>query len=161
MKLSRRGFLVGALIIAAGATPLFRRYFARIESHVDETLRLLCDRILPGHASAPSAVSLGIDREIRSIFELTRRGRLRLLALVAALDHADFFAADPDDQASAIRAYLAEAAEDGFSPAATAIQTIYVECVRRYYTNPAAWGALGYRIPQPHGYPDYEECATA
>jgi len=153
VRLKRRTFLLGALVIGTGGIAMGRALFAGLDARCDLVVRSICDRIIPGHDGVPGALALGIDREVRDVFRERRRNTLELLALVASLERGDFLALTSAEQSAVIRARLAAADET--------VSAIYFECTRRYLTRTDAWHALGYRTPQPHGYPDYAKCAEA
>lgn len=162
MKISRRVFLLGAVLLGVGGAPFGYHYLRRLEEDAESVVRVLCDLFVPGHDDVPGAVALGIDRLLVDAFRATRRGRLRLLLLSQDLADADFLARRADDQRAFVRRELDRAATGGALPRrAAAIDEAYRECVQRYLTSPDAWAAIHYRTPQPHGYPDYAECVAS
>jgi len=159
MKISRRAFLFGIVLFGVSSVPLAYRWIRVLEADAEKLLRVLCDLFVPGHDDVPGAVALGIDRKVADAFHETRRGRLRLLLLGQDLADAGFVQLSPDEQRAFLRRELALAASGAVSRRAATIDEAYDECMRCYLTNEAAWGAIRYRTPQPHGYPDYAECA--
>lgn len=164
MKLKRRTFLIGTVLVGIGGVGLGRYALRGLVERSEIVVRMLCDHIIPGHDDVPGAVALGIDGEILEISRKTRRGHLGLLALTHTLDGLDFFTLARREQQAIIKAQLAAAAAAAAeltSREQKALDMIYNECVRRYLTRPEAWTALAYRTPQPHGYPDYTECSAS
>jgi len=161
MKISRRAFLYGAVLLGVGAVPLGYRYFRVLEERAETVVKALCDLFIPGHGAVPGAVALGVDRLIVAAFCKTRRGRLRLLLLAQDLGDAEFLALNNDEQIAFLRRELALPNTGAPTRRASTIDWIYAESVRLYLTNPEAWPAIRYRTPQPHGYPDYAECVAS
>jgi hypothetical protein len=161
MKLKRRTFVFGAVLLGVGVAPLGRIYLRSLEDRAGRILRTLCDHFVPGHDDVPGAVALGVDRDLVEKFHATRRARLQLLLLTHDLDSIGFLALPPDQQRGVIHSQLELAASGDTSRRATMLDAMYRECVQRYLTNPDAWPSIRYRTPQPHGYPDYTECATS
>jgi len=161
MKISRRVFLYGAVLLGVGAMPLGYRYFRVLEKGAETVVKALCDLFIPGHGAVPGAVALGVDRLIVEAFRKTRRGRLRLLLTAQDLGHAGFLALGQDEQIAFLRRELALSRSGAPTRRASTIDWIYAESVRLYLTNPEAWPAIRYRTPQPYGYPDYTECVAS
>ena len=166
MRITRRRFVLGTLLLGAGGVALGRVLMRTMTEEGARTVRALCDRFVPGHATAPSASSLGIDREIFELLCQRRRDALALVALAWSLEWRGFdglAAGEQDALLSAELAAVAEAEAAKRPPPRTSkiVESVYRECTRRYLTRPEAWGALAYRIPQPHGYPDYTECPAS
>ena len=161
MRLKRRTFVLGAILLGVGVAPFGRIYLRSLEDRAEQILRTLCDHFVPGHDDVPGAVALGVDRDLVDTFQATRRARLRLLLLTHDLEGIGFLASTPDEQRGLIRSQLKLAASGDTSRRATMIDDIYSQCVQRYLTNPDAWPSIRYRTPQPHGYPDYTECVTS
>lgn len=164
MKINRRTFIIGSLLVGLGGAGLGSYVFRRLTEQSELVVRTLCDRFIPGHDDVPGAVALGIDREILGLLRATRRGLLGLLALTRSLDGRGFFELGPSEQRTIIQAQLEAAVSDTSDPPsreAKTVDTIYNECVRRYLTHPDIWTVLAYRTPQPHGYPDYTRCSAS
>lgn len=159
MRIKRRDFLIGGLLAAAGLAPLLIGRFRTLEAGAEQIVARLCDVILPGNARSAGALDLGLDRELVADFRQTRRGRLQLLAMAFGLGGEDFLELTADDQRRAVAELLERHAAEGSRAPRTArtVAWIYRECGTRYYASESAWGALGYRVPQPHGYPDYTQ----
>jgi hypothetical protein len=161
MKITRRAFILGAAFFAVAGVPLGYRWLRTLEGDAEILVRALCDLFVPGHDEVPGAVALGIDREVADAFRATRRGRLRLLLLGRDLADVGFVGLSVADQRAFLRSELTVAATGGAVPRrAAAIDEAYRECMRRYLIREETWGAIRYRTPQPHGYPDYAECVT-
>jgi len=164
VKLKRRTFVIGTILVGIGGVGLGRYYFRGLVERSELVVRTLCDRFVPGHDDVPGAVALGIDREILELLRATRWSLLGLLALTRALDGHGFFDLGEGEQRAIVRARLEAAAPEASAPVsrdAKTVDTIYNECVRRYLTHPDVWTVLAYRTPQPHGYPDYTECSAS
>ena len=157
MKIGRRAFLFGAILVGVGVAPLGRRYFRSLENRGERLVRALCDQFVPGHDDVPGAVALGIDHAVVAGFHEKRRTRLRLLLLTLDLSASGFLALSVEDQRAFLRDELAAAANGRAPRRAATIDEVYRECTRLYLTNPDTWAAIRYRTPQPHGYPDYAE----
>jgi len=161
VRIKRRAFLVGSILVAAATAPFGRRYLRGLEDRAERVVRTLCDHFLPGHDGVPGAVARGVDREIVTAFRETRRGRLRLLLFVEDLTRDDFLEVSAGEQRAIIGEQLARASQGDPPRRAEMIEAMYRDCVTRYYTNSGAWSAIRYRTPQPHGYPDYTECRAS
>lgn len=148
--------MFGAVLLGVGVAPL-GRYYRSLEQRAELLVRVLCDRFIPEHDDAPGAVALGLDREIVEVFRAKRRSRLRLLLLTWDLSADGFLAMTDAEQVAFLRRELDAVANGGASRKSATIDEVYAECTRRYLVNPSAWAAIGYRTPQPHGYPDYTE----
>jgi len=155
MKITRRAFVFGAVLLGAAAAPLGRRYFRSLEERAEVLVRVLCERFIPGHDDVPGAVALGLDREIVAMFRAKRRDHFRLLLSSWELSAAGFFTMTALEQRAFLREELASALRGHAGGRARTVDEVYVECTRRYLVDPGAWAAIGYRTPQPHGYPDY------
>ena len=166
MPLSRRKFILGSILVSLGGAGLGRYVFLEHERESAALVRALCDHFVPGHGTAPSAAALGIDVEIVDLLRTTRRSWIGLFGLRRTLDARGFDALNNDAQRASLAADLetvadARAASRPPPREAALVDTIYRECTRRYLTRPEGWAALGYRTPQPHGYPDYTSCSAS
>jgi hypothetical protein len=157
MRVTRRAFVFGAILLGVGGAALGRRYYRSLEERAELLVRVLCDRFIPGHDDVPGAVALGLDREIVEAFRAKRRSRLRLLLLTWDLSADGFLAMTDAEQLAFLRGELDAAGKRGASGKSATIDEVYAECTRRYLVHPSAWVAIDYRTPQPHGYPDYAE----
>ncbi len=124
-----------------------------LESVVTE----LCDRMVPALGEHPGAVALGVHRSL--IDDLERRWRpADQRTLVDIMRRARFLELPVADRDAALLRML----DDPEQPALTRVlASILHVTVRLYLGDAGSWAALGYRKPQPLGYPDYARCAGA
>ena len=121
-----------------------------------EVLRTLCDHFIPALGKSPGALALGIDGELLALFERAPQGRLAMQQLANGLGGAAFLAMPRELQKGRLRGALAS------GPMSQQLNLILGFCTQSYYSNPKAWMSLGYRTPQPGGYPDYaSHCGPA
>ena len=137
-----------------GGIVLGRYALRRLDERCALVVRTISDRIIPGHGDVPGAVALGIDREILEVFRKTRRTTSICSCSPGARGHRFLHAGRrPSRKRSSARTAAERRRQDDDDD--------LQECVRRYLTRTEAWAALGYRTPQPHGYPDYTQCGEA
>jgi hypothetical protein len=155
MRIKRREFLIGVIVLGIGSVPFFRSRLRGLETTAANVLQRLCDLILPAHGSRPGAVALGIDREVLATIQESKQARLGLLLLTQSLGGAAFLALPEESARSQIHSLLARAKDDDPPQTARLLDSIYRDCAESYFTREESWSAIGYRIPQPHGYANY------
>ena len=160
MKITRRRFLFGSVVVAVGGGGIFVRYLRWLDGRSELLVRTLCHHFIPGHDDVPGAVALGVDRKIFDELRQVKRDRLRLLVLVRALERVDFLESSTVRQKAVIQGQLVLAAQDGAPLHAEMLERIYRTCAHLYFTDQQAWPAIRYRTPQPYGYPDYTQCVA-
>jgi hypothetical protein len=120
-----------------------------------EVLRTLCDHFIPAFGKSPGALALGVDGKLLELFERAPQGRLAMQQLAAGLGGAAFLAMPRNLQKTRLRGALAS------GPMSRQLNLMLSFCTQSYYSDPRAWVSLGYRTPQPSGYPDYaSHCRT-
>jgi hypothetical protein len=121
-----------------------------------EVLRTLCDHFIPAFEKSPGALALGIDGKLLELFERAPQGRLAMQQLANGLGGSAFLAMPRELQKVRLRGALTS------GPMSQQLNLILSFCTQSYYSNPGSWGSLGYRTPQPNGYPDYaSDCQPA
>jgi hypothetical protein len=148
IRSTRRAFVafVGALFL----TPSLA-FAQRTDTglRADEVLRTLCDHFIPASGKNPGALALGVDSTLLELFAQAPQGSLALQQLASGLGGASFLELPSELQEARLRGAL----EAG--PMSGQLNLILAFCTQNYYANPSAWVPLGYRTPQPNGYPDY------
>ncbi len=114
-----------------------------------EILRAVCDHMIPASERGPGALELGLDAKLLSVFEQSEQGRLALQRLAVSLGGRDFLRLPRKLQSARLQSEL----ESG--ELSRQLDLILSFCAQRYYSDPRAWSSIGYRTPQPGGYPDY------
>ena len=151
IRSTRRAFVafVGSLFLTP-LTPSFA--FAQKPNtslRAPEVLRTLCDHFIPPVGVSPGALALGVDGKLLELFEQGPQGKLALQQLATGLGGSAFLAMPRELQQMRLRGALAS------GPMSQQLNGILDFCTRSYYSNPGSWPSLGYRTPQPSGYPDY------
>jgi len=150
---SRRRFLAGFAFLLLRP----RALWAAVESDKAEaTIRVLCDRFVPRYESHPGAVALGVDAEVLAWFRSRKIRSVVLDSTIAELAKDNFLELSIEAQDR-----LLAGSVDAQNRAATAeaLRVIRNSTVVLYYSKRESWKAIGYRMPQPAGYPDYATCA--
>jgi len=112
----------------------------------------LVDFFLPPHASHPGGLALGVDATIDGA--LHRGGKSNKLMRLSSfhLGGSEFVTLPSAARAQRIRSHL-----EG-SPISTPLLKFLGVCTQEYFTDARSWAPIGYRTPQPLGYPDYADC---
>lgn len=153
---SRRRFLAGFALL------LFRprNLWAAVEDPdvSEKTIRALCDRFVPKYGAHPGAVALGIDSRVHAWFRARKLRSIVLDSTVAELERQNFRELPIDAQDRLLAGYIDS---ENREATAMALRVVSNATVVLYFSEREAWKPIGYRIPQPAGYPDYAECAKA
>lgn len=112
----------------------------------------LVDVFLPAHASNAGGLALGVDAKIDEILhpEGQRNSGLRMLSYY--LGSEEFLALSAERRSERVRKHMQESA------ISKPLRVFLDVCLREYYTDPRSWTSIGYRTPQPTGYPEYADC---
>lgn len=110
---------------------------------------------LPPYSAHPGGLALGIDARINGVLHRGGKSNKMLRMVSHNLGGSEFVAMGIKARAERIRSHL-----DG-SPISTPLRKFLYICTQEYFTDARSWGPLGYRTPQPLGYPDYASCKTA
>ena len=148
-----RRLLLGTVALAAGGALWSRTLIAR-EYTAENVMAALCDRMLPASGAHPGALAAGVDRLVLADIAPLRDGAVlaQLVEDARALDFLELTAAEQD-------AVLSQVLHESGGEGATAVlRHVLDRAVRHYLASPASWQALGYRKPQPLGYPDFANC---
>ncbi len=127
---------------------------------LESMFALVADRLLPASADNPGAVALGLVPRILAGLNRGTGSDQQQSLLQEALDQlieTGFHDMDPD----ARDAYLEPIIQGRVAgPAAILIQRFFNRLIRVYYAREESWAAIGYRRPQPLGYPEYTTCGS-
>jgi len=148
-----RRLLLGTIALAAGGALWSRTLVAR-EYTAENVMAALCDRMLPASGEHPGALAAGIDRIVLADVAPLRDGAV-LAQLVEDARNAGFLELTAEEQDALLSRVLHESGGDG---ATAVLRHVLDRAVRHYFASPASWPALGYRKPQPLGYPDFARC---
>jgi hypothetical protein len=155
---SRRGFLTGlagfALLLLAP-----RRLWAEVDPvAAADTMRLLCDRMVPKFGDHPGAVALGVDAEVLAWFRAQALRRVVFESVVEELADRKFGELPGAAQDAMLAAYIDS---ENHARTAEALRVVRNAAVVLYFSKRESWKSIGYRTPQPDGYLDYARCANA
>jgi len=149
---SRRSFLAGFLLLLLRPGKLLA---AADPGAAETTIRVLCDRFIPKYGAHPGALALGVDSQVLAWFRARTMRSVVLDSTVAELAREDFLELSSDAQNRLLAGYV-----DPQNRAATAeaLRVVRNSAVVLYFSQRESWGPIGYRTPQPQGFPDYAVC---